>query len=341
MWGGVAIGAAPLSSSFQIISLLVGVAIIGAPHGIFDIDLALWCAPSRHRHRWVVGFFLVYIALMVVVALGWLFIPPFALIGFLAVAAFHFGCEGADAEAGKALDIAPTLTRGVAVILGPMVFHATATASIFAGLAGVSVISATAGMSVASTVLVPVWGASLIITLGLFAWRRAWIQAVELAGLIVLFAICPPLFAFTVYFCGVHAVRHTCSMARTASLRGGSHGTLVANSGSGFKLAWAVRRLLPAVCICSLAAGAVVLHARGSFPDMGGQAVLWIFRSLAALTVPHLLLTPVLEARCGFLPNRLGVLAEGPRSAAEYRASDWWHPPSPNRRAGPYTDRFE
>lgn len=291
MWGGVAISAAPLSASVQIVALLVGVALIGAPHGIFDIDLALWAAPCRRRRRWVGGFLLVYLALMAVVAVGWLVIPKLTLIGFLAVAAFHFGCEGGDGASHGPWDIAPTFVRGVAVILGPILFHAEATAPIFAGLAGVSVTQALAGGAVAASVLAPVWIAALVVVIGLFACRRAWREAAELSGLIALFVIAPPLFAFTVYFCGVHAVRHTRAMVRAAALR-----EVAAVSRS--RLAWAARRLLPAAAVCSLAVLVVLVYGRGSFAEVGGQAVLWTFRVLAALTIPHLILTPMLEARC-------------------------------------------
>jgi Brp/Blh family beta-carotene 15,15'-monooxygenase len=304
MWGAAAMAAAPLSVSFQIIALLVGVAIIGAPHGIFDIDLALWAAPSRGRRTWVASFVLLYLALVALVALGWMVLPKLTLISFLAVAAFHFGCEGEgeDGEGQGAWNRAPSVSRGVAVILGPTALHLAATAPIFAGLAGVSVPMAMLGMSLACGTLTPIWITALVAALWLFAKRRARLKALELCGLVALFAAAPPLFAFTVYFCGVHAVGHTRKMARAAALGGSGRRILSAvracgRSASDWSLVWAMRRLVPAALVCSLAL-TVLVYGRGSFADAGGQAVLWTFRCLAALTVPHLVLTPMLESWC-------------------------------------------
>ena len=274
---------------FQAILLLTGFCVLGVPHGILDIDLAIWAAPTRRRFIWLGSGLALYLGLIVLVGLGWMVAAGATLLTFLCTAIFHFGTEdagGDEATIPPALRAALCVARGGAVVVVPLLTHASAVAPIFAVLAGRPV------QEVASTidVLRPLLTAGLVACAGLalstLLQRRAWTKAAELGGVMILFAATPPLFAFAIYFCAVHALRHVAGMAR----RSGSVGRLA-------QTVWAITRLAPVACVFALLVCAALGLARAQNLDATSAAVIWSFRALAALTLPHLVLMPLLERR--------------------------------------------
>ena len=281
---------------FQAGLLLAGLCLVGAPHGVLDIDLALWAAPRRGRLAWLSAALGVYLALIAVVGVGWLVAPAATLVAFLAAAAFHFGSE--DADAGEAT--APVferallaLGRGAAVIATPILFHPAAVAPIFAALAGASVGATRHAMAACAPALAVLLAGAGAVAFWRLAARGAWSKVVELAGVVALFACAPPLFAFAVYFCGVHALRHVAHVCAQAGVPRGPG-----------RARWAAVRLAPVGLGFSLLLGAAALFAHRHGLGAADAAVVWSFRALAALTLPHLALTPLLERR---LARRMAV----------------------------------
>lgn len=273
----------PVAPALQLQALLVGVALTGAPHGVLDIDQAVWATRRRGGVGRLLMFLATYLLLVGVGLAGWRWAPGATLVAFLLAAAWHFGAdEDGDEEAigprsasGGRARLILTAARGGAVILPAAALHPAQTTPLFAALAGASPASVEAVAHAALPALCAVWAALLVAALaGLVreARRRA---AAELLGLAVLFALAPPLAAFTVYFCGVHAVRHASAVA--------------ARSGARRPLAWLAVRLVPAALVSGLVLAALAAH--GGLDD----AVVWSFRLLAALTLPHLVFGPALE----------------------------------------------
>lgn len=299
LWVAVALAwAAPAPWAVQAGLLLGGLVLVGAPHGIFDIDVALWAAPRRGRVAWLTVLLAGYLGLMIVVAAGWAWAPGATLAGFLAVSVGHFGLED-----GPARGACPALERGVgagvrgaAVILGPALLHPASVDAVFAALAGTTPARVEAVTAAVAAPLVAVWVAGLAFTLAGQAKRRAGGEAAELLGLCALFAVAPPLLAFAVYFCGVHAVRHAVEMARLSGARG-----VRAQAG------WAARRMAPVAAVLALGLAVALAASPRLTGATAASAVVWSFRLLAALTLPHLVLTPRLARRAASCRREAGA----------------------------------
>lgn len=270
----------PVAPTLQVQALLVGVALTGAPHGVLDIDQAVWA--TRGGIARLLLLLAAYLLLVGVGLAGWRWAPAATLVAFLSAAAWHFGQDEeelagageAAASAGRAR-LVRAAARGGAVILPAAALHPAATTPLFAALAGASPAAVGAVAHAVLPALCAVWAAALAAALvGLVReGRRA--AAAELLGLAALFALAPPLAAFAVYFCGVHAVRHAAEVAR--------------RSGARRPLAWLAVRLGPAALVSAGVLAA--LTARGGLDG----AAAWSFRILAALTLPHLVFGPALE----------------------------------------------
>ena len=279
MWtAAAALAAAPVAPALQLQALLIGMALTGAPHGALDLDQALWATRGRGGTGRLLAFLAAYLLLAGVVLAGWALAPSATLVAFLITAAWHFGQDedGGDAPAlPRGVRAVRAAARGGAVILPAAALHPAATTPLFAALAGASPAAVQAASHAILPGLCALWAAALVASLiGLVRTGRAG-AAAELGGLATLFALAPPLAAFAVYFCGVHAVRHAAEVAR--------------RSGARRPLAWLVVRLGPAVLV-----SAAVLAALAARGGLDGAAV-WSFRILAALTLPHLVFGPALE----------------------------------------------
>ena len=281
LWTGVALcWFAPVSLAVQAGVFLAAVAILGGPHGVFDLDLARWAAPRHRRAAFLTAFWAVYVGLAALVFVGWRWTPALTLAGFLVAATVHFGVEETRSGAGWVERTVLAAARGMTVVGAPVAVHPVVVAPIFAALAGTTTETMAALIYIAAPCFIVLWLAALA-TAAASLWRaKSWPDALELCGLVALFVLAPPLLAFTIYFCGVHAVRHVGDMASHFRRRRGAP-----------LAAWVVRRILPAAVVTG--AGLLALTRVGG----EGAALLWSFRALASLTLPHLLLAPLLEQR--------------------------------------------
>ena len=263
----VALGAPlghPVAATLATVLFMVG----GLPHGAYDIALLRKAiAPGRRALVLVVGG---YVAVAMAMAALWLTLPLVALIVFLLIAAVHFG------EDWRMLD-EPLLriAAGAAVIAVPAASHPTEVAALFVAMSDPR-----------SALLVQIIGAVAPVTLlvtgvGLAeAWRggnRTWATAMGLC-LIVLF-IAPPVVGFALFFVFLHAPLHL-DRARTVlsdmpQSRWLATGVLL--SGAAI-IGWLALRLLAPVRIDE---------------TVTSQA----FQLLAAVAVPHLVLSHWLEQR--------------------------------------------
>lgn len=279
LWtAAAALAVLPVAPALQLQALLVGVALTGAPHGVLDLDQAAWATRGPGGATRFAGFLAGYLLMVAVVLAGWGLAPAATLVAFLLAAAWHFGQDEDDdlgASPTPSVRRVRAAARGGAVILPAAALHPAATTPLFAALAGTSPAVVEAASHLVLPALCALWAAALAAALAglLRQGRRA--AAAELAGLAALFALAPPLAAFAVYFCGVHAVRHAAEVAR--------------RSGARRRVAWLALRLGPA----ALASGLVLvaLTRRGGLDG----ATAWSFRILAALTLPHLVFGPALE----------------------------------------------
>lgn len=287
-------------------TLTLPIAIVGAlaglPHGAVDHLLPGWSllgatdgAASGRRRVGVRDVVLLLVGYLVsAAAMGALLVlaPSPTLIAFLVVAGAHFGwgevTAGADRR-GTSLGVSPvSLLHACSVGLvtvGLIVWsQPDATDPIVRAMsptvADLALTSRGAGLSA----VVVVVGAALAALL----WRRQWQQAFELVLLALVFATCPPLAAFGVYFGLWHAVRFTGRLVDAVRL----HDSLVSRVDRGG--AAAVRHLMR----LSVAPTVVALVAVGVIISLSGVVTLQAqVAVLLAVTFPHAAVVAWLDAR--------------------------------------------
>ncbi len=263
----------------QLAVLLTAVVLTGMPHGAFDHWVARPILVRRLGRHWAVPFGAAYLALSGLVWLAWQMAPGATLVGFLLASVVHFGLG--DTEDG----LAPTgVPRAVSVsvygalpLLLPVALHPAAAAPVLAALAALPI--ATMERLLHDAVwLLPVWA-------GAFGWVvvQAWRErrgVAERLATALGFALLPPLLAFGLYFGTGHAVRHMLRLGAWHSPR-----DLPA---AAQWLAWTA---IPAGAVCAAGLAALALAGRDTTVSLLTPG----FKVIAALTLPHMLVTAWLD----------------------------------------------
>ena len=215
------------------------------------------------KERWPL-FLAAYALVSLVTLLWWINDPAIALPAFLLASAFHFGIE--DARDGAP---AERFARGSALILAPAALHTGSYAGLLR-LAGGS-----ASTLAALTPLLAIIGGLAGTALLLLAWHRRDMRlAVSIGALLLL----PPLIGFTIGFLVLHA------LPQTAERR-----DFLGCSSTLDYLKTVMPIFVAAVLLAGLVAGLLL-----RFDPSGVRG---LFAGIAALAVPHLLVTPWFEAR--------------------------------------------
>ena len=255
---------------WQIIALGPLVALLGLPHGALDhrVASALWPLITLRDHAvFIAG----YIGLAIAVVVLWIIAPGIALGAFLIYSALHFSDDW-RAEVG----LWQSLPLGTSVIALPaLVFQSDVvvlfgflttepTATLFAALLYKIAIAA-----------IIVSALCLVVNLRPAPW-----VAVEYAVLLATALITPPLIYFVVYFCLLHSPRHfllTADQLKLTPLQ-------------ALRATWPI--LMSTLAMTAL--GALVLAVLT--PAFEPVTLQIVFIGLAALTVPHMLLTAVFRS---------------------------------------------
>ena len=256
------------------IALLVAGAVVAAPaplptqlaFAIFGIgvvgmvhgagDLAV-IAPAR-RPLFLAAYGLVSVATL----LWWTADPAIALPAFLIASAVHFGME--DAPDGAWFE---RIARGLAMIAAPATLHSAGYAALLQTAGGPS-----SGVAHLTLLLAVAGGAAGIVLLAM-AWAR---RDLRLAGGVTALLILPPLVGFTLGFLVLHAI------PQTAERRD----RLGCSSTMSYLL-----KVAPVFAGAVLLAGVVAALLQHFDPS----GVRGLFAGIAALAVPHLLVTPWFE----------------------------------------------
>ena len=248
---------------------LLAVVFIGLPHGAMDGALAIHLG-WMNRPIKAATFLLAYVGLAALVVGMWLIVPTVGFLIFLSISMFHFG-RGDIVPRAKEHQLTEVLMRGGLVLAGISLFHRSEVDSIFEVLIGsnteiVWLFLQAAG--VLTIVLIP-----YVILLKSHQDRAS--ASVEVIGLLVLFAITPPLLGFAIYFCGVHSVRHFKHM-----------GTMLNSTLQQFQ----ITRTTVIFSLMTWAFGLLVLANQSASIGLEPALLQVIFIGLAALTVPHMIL---------------------------------------------------
>jgi beta-carotene 15,15'-dioxygenase len=286
---------------------LVAGLLVGLPHGAVD-HLVPASLPGRRPAR-PAARALGYAALAAVAWLLFRAAPGPALVVFVLVSAWHFGTGEtvfADLRAGR-----PVHRRGTAaavlgslVLLVPLARGAEQAAPVLADVVPGTDGAVPAALPTAVLVVVlPAAGALAVERL----LGGAWLEAAEVAVLLVLVGVAPPLAAFGVWFGCWHAVRH---VARVVAGDPANADDLAAG-----RLAPPLRRFAAAAALPTLAVLAVLALLWSATDGWRGSLAAGL-PLLAALTLPHALVVASLD-------RAAGSPAAGPASGAWQRVRPW------------------
>jgi Brp/Blh family beta-carotene 15,15'-monooxygenase len=267
----------------QLGALAILLAMVGIPHGAADHLALRRVLRGRFGRGWPAVFALGYVGLASFTLWSWLAAPPLLLTLFLGLAVMHFGSE----DAFETLYPVTWVRRlaiplhGLIPVAGPALFHPAETATLFAwllpGTPPESVLAVLQGATSAVPLLVGSW--TLLVLLHLSRWQAPNLRAAaEVATLVLLVSLAPPLLGFAIYFCGWHAVRHILVEGHALEPRRPRHG-----------IALFLQHAMP-MTIATIVLGVMgyMLVAAGARPDVTLTRV--IFIGLAAVAVPHIVI---------------------------------------------------
>jgi len=261
---------------------------IGVSHGSLDyIKGKKLLELFNIQHTYL--FYLLYILIALGIIFTWILLPSITLILFLIVASYHFGKEDTEFLVIDKSYLTEILYffKGFLIILAPMYFHFQDTVNIFKLL----LIDNEVFYSILSFV-----EANKIIEIGIFISTTSSIFLflnkfeiikfsifLDFFSIIILNYYLPPLIAFTIYFCFLHSIRHSISLA--VELDGNS---LL----NGFKIF--VKKAIPLTILTGVFC-LISLYLLNSGNNLDSSILKVIFIGLASLTFPHILLEYLLE----------------------------------------------
>lgn len=251
----------PLDSQSQLALMSPIILLLGVPHGALDIVFVQQRKGIRSAAGWSL-FTIAYLAAAALVVILWWASPGVFLVAFLIASALHFS---GDPE-GKT-PLAMRLLYGGAFIFCPLTLHAAEVEQLFAFLAG--------GPAAQTIVVALQWAAwPWVAAMGAAAMvsaSRALPRSIELVSLAAMLTVAPPLIGFTLFFCGMHSVRHVLRTRGYASA--GTWGHLVRIA------AWPMAGTLVGIALAGWLSDGMSFDAR---------LAQLLFVGLAALTVPHM-----------------------------------------------------
>lgn len=251
------------NSSLETAVLGALIFVLGVPHGAFDVIFAKQLYRLESLRRWAF-FCAAYVALAgAVVGFWWLF-PSAFLTAFLLVSAFHFS---GDLEDGTSAVM--RFWYAASMLIFPAWFYEAEVARLFGALVAGEFAGQLA--SILHGMVLP-WCVGLGVTLVL-QWRVNRVTSLEVVSVSLLAIVAPPLLSFTVFFCVMHSARHA---FRTQAFA------------ADMKWLDLLKKALAPMGACALAG--VALWPTLTNLTFETAVVRILFVSLAALTVPHMVL---------------------------------------------------
>lgn len=269
--------------------LVTLVCTLGLPHGALDYVAGREIFQPRFRTLWPLAFSVSYLGLAALVIAAWMLEPGIWLAVMLTISAVHFGLDDSSPRLTSGMSwFVEILGRGGAVIVVPSALHTEDVARIFGFLLpGLGQIEIAMYMESGLVLLGPLVAAGLVIAIFLHAtgWFGGSDKAhyhrdtlSEILSIVAVFAVLPPLLAFTLYFCLWHSFRQILIV----SARSEHH------SPGRALLAFARVALFPTCTVVMVLAFAWLIGSRQeeSVPAL----ISAVFVSLFALTLPHMIL---------------------------------------------------
>ncbi|WP_023647986.1 Brp/Blh family beta-carotene 15,15'-dioxygenase [Candidatus Pelagibacter ubique] len=269
---------------------LLLILIIGVSHGSLDHIkgkklLELFNIKSNYI------FYITYILISAAVIATWMLLPSITLIIFLIIASYHFGKEDTEFLINDRSYFTQMLYffKGFLIILTPLYFHFQETISIFKLLLIDNEMFYLSLNFIETNKLIQIGIvcstlSSIFLFLKNFEIKKFAIF-LDYFSILILNYYLSPLLAFTTYFCFLHSIRHSISLAIE----------LDSNSVvSGFRLF--VKKALPLTILTGIFSF-ITLYLLSNFYNLDSAILKIIFIGLASLTFPHILLEYFLEKK--------------------------------------------
>ena len=276
------------NSSISSILCLLLILIIGVSHGSLD-HIKGKKLLKFFNIKSIYIFYITYILISAAVIATWMLLPSTTLILFLIIASYHFGKEDTQFLINDGSYFIQMLYffKGFLIILAPLYFHFQETIAIFKLLL---IDNETFYLSLTfietnKVILIGVI-CSTLSSIFLFLKNfeiKKFVIFLDYFSILILNYYLSPLLAFTVYFCFLHSIRHSISLAVE----------LDPNSVvDGFKLF--VKKALP-LTILTCTFSFIALYLLSNSYNLDSAILKIIFIGLASLTFPHILLEYFLE----------------------------------------------
>ena len=277
-------------NNFNISSILclLLILIIGVSHGSLDHIkgkklLKLFNIKSSYI------FYIIYILISVLVIVTWILLPSITLIIFLMIASYHFGKEDTQFLINEKSYFTQILYffKGLLIILAPLYFHFQETIAIFKLLLinNETFYSSLDFIETNNIIQIGIL-CSTLSSIFLFLKNfeiKKFVVFLDYFSILILNYYLSPLIAFTVYFCFLHSIRHSISLAIELDPN-----SIV----NGFKLF--VNKALPLTILTAIFSFIALYLLNNSF-NLDSAILKIIFIGLASLTFPHILLEYFLE----------------------------------------------
>ena len=234
-------------------------------------------------------FYLTYILISAAVIATWMILPSITLVFFLIIASYHFGKEDTQFLINNGSYFTQILYffKGFLIILAPLYFHFQETIAIFKLLLidNEAFYSSLNFIETNNVIQIGIF-CSTLSSIFLFLKNfeiKKFVVFLDYFSILILNYYLSPLIAFTVYFCFLHSIRHSISLAIELDPN-----SIV----NGFKLF--VNKALPLTILTAIFSFIALYLLNNSF-NLDSAILKIIFIGLASLTFPHILLEYFLE----------------------------------------------
>ena len=234
-------------------------------------------------------FYITYIFISAVVVVTWILLPSITLIVFLIIASYHFGKEDTHFLINNRSYFTQLLYffKGFLIILAPLYFHFQETIAIFKLLLidNEAFYSSLNFIETNNVIQIGIF-CSTLSSIFLFLKNfeiKKFVVFLDYFSILILNYYLSPLIAFTAYFCFLHSIRHSISLAFELDPN-----SIV----NGFKLF--VNKALPLTILTAIFSFIALYLLNNSF-NLDSAILKIIFIGLASLTFPHILLEYFLE----------------------------------------------
>ena len=234
-------------------------------------------------------FYIIYILISVIVLTTWILFPSITLIVFLVIASFHFGKEDTQFLIDNRSYVTQLLYvfKGSLIILAPLTFHFQETVTIFKLLLieneiFYSSLNFIETNDIIKKGIIFSFLSNVFLFLKNFEIKK-FVIFLDYFSILILNIYLTPLLAFTVYFCFLHSIRHSISLAIELDQK---------NVFDGLKIF--IKKALPLTFFTAILSFIALYLLNNSF-NLDSAILKIIFIGLASLTFPHILLEYLIE----------------------------------------------